>query len=398
MPDSTASRAASSRLITFRETVPWLGLLSTLVFTNQPPPPVDVPITVPAPSTSSPPHTNPQFTFDPDDIEAVPTADELAAPEGASPTRTEHAPLPISALMLMVDDNTIQLAAHPESSWGRGELRPNREDVTIAAQRDVDITRLPPDLRELLGARVDVYATNGRVCSGTVTEPRLSMRYDGWLDSYFADEAESEHWNEDGRLPDDFEQRFGEAFTTFLVATLETDASCDGAVWARQASLPAPTVLARVERDASDHTLRQATRGQVRRSASYTEMKAAYQAYAQHDPGESTASWSTFLRDSYRLNMWRDVTGDHVLAHVAYGAFDVPCGDGFDLGVAQWYVPDPKTGARLSGIAPAEVAAVFDANNDGHLEWIARDGDSLTLHGDENSERSTAIVFWGCGC
>ncbi|TPV95156.1 MAG: hypothetical protein B7733_11435 [Myxococcales bacterium FL481] len=395
MPSSLVTRR---RLARFREAAPWAGLVLTVVAMHEP---AVTPLGPPAPALPALGETtHPSVTADaPPPGPTAPVVSPEVTTSGPASAQPASTPPAIRALALMVDEHTIQLSATPDRRWGRGPLRALRETALIAAERDVDRRRLPDDLRAMLSQSIDVYGSNGRVCTATIApQPRLALRFNGWLDRFFESEQETEDWYDQGRLPDDLEARIGDEFTAFVVADIESEQDCDGALWARVSSLPAPTVLTRVEPTGVEATQLLEVKRTVRRSAPYQTMRDEYEAFRLAADGD-LPPWAMFLSQHHSLDLWRDTAGTHTRVHVAYGDFEHTCGDGFGANVAELY--SFGAAGQVSEPMPARpsIAAMVDANDDGELESIVHDGAGLTVvDAIGNPLRSTSTPFFGCGC
>jgi hypothetical protein len=314
-------------------------------------------------ATTTPVHTPPV------NVEAE--AEPAPEPKPLSPTSAAAKPLHAGRVL-------ISAAAEP--SWATGSVllrEANGYHERWRVERLADIDVLPPDLQRYSGMEVDLFAPEGRVC--TVVLDSLT------LEAHVAMEDVGGHEAQPGAEALWKALSGDTSHAVLLVASFPKDPRCEGALWARDASLPEPVVL--VPGDADEHgKLLAAEHRRVLESDAGKVLATEWQKYIT-DPeyaDEDAVPWSTVSEG--QRDVWMDENGDARVVSINFGSHRfTPChwlgpahgvvrslaGEGEDLFVtAAHYSPPP--------------VAVFDADLDGRWEllWIHDNGDfnRVSLH------------------
>jgi hypothetical protein len=308
--------------------------------------------TTTAPSTGKP---APAHSAEPTIIvEVPPTADALAVDS------TTVWPLHAGRVLLST-------AAAP--AWATGPvlvLDGNRYHEKWQIERAADLDALQPELRELAGATVDLYGPRGRVCTvviDTLTiEAHLSMLY---IDGKYDEPGGAALWEALGN-DEDYEAAVllvGDFAAPLAGSTQNT--SCAEALWARDASLPAPAVLALG--DPRDHaTLVADERRRALESDAGKKFIHDYQTYAA-DPehAQDAEPWSSVSEGD--LQVWVDPSGAAQFVALSFGDFRFsPC---HWRGPGHAYLRQVGEDEMPFGPSPLP-AAVFDADLDGRYELL----------------------------
>lgn len=182
--------------------------------------------------------------YEPVYVEACTQAPHPEPPPSSEPD------LPASALaqLLLVTDGGVVLSAEAAPSWGAGPLyeRPGRSTYRVAKRAAIE--ELPAELATWRGHAFDLFGVDGKVCSARLGELHVVSQYEGGgLEGVLG-----EGWDEDA-LDDRFDgekvpaeawrEQLWDAGPHWLVAEFVAEGDCEGALWARDAALPAPTVL-----------------------------------------------------------------------------------------------------------------------------------------------------------
>jgi hypothetical protein len=173
-----------------------------------------------------------------------------------------------------------------------------------------------------------------------------------------------------------------------LVAGLtDKQGSCAGALWAREAELPAPVVYALEAKP--DRALVEKVRAAFAKHASYTQLALAYAEVAA-DMGDKT-TWDKFAAKHFRAQVWAEAGGARKLVIARVGNDEwIRCEAYLTESATAVFAAKGDELTALANSAPWHVDAVFDANGDGEAEllWsrrelrqglVAADREDLTL-------------------
>lgn len=305
----------------------------------------------------------------------APSADLPApAPSAAPPTVIVEVPSTADAVTVTADAASIRplhagrvlLSTAGSPAWAMGPVLfrdANRYHEKWQIERAVDLAALPPELRQFAGATLDLYGPRGRVCTveiDTLTiEAHLSMQY---INGEYDDPGDAALWKALSN-DEDYEA------AVLLVASFPDDPSCAEAVWARDASLPAPELLVLAD-DGQDHA--PLLTGEHRRALESDAGKKFthdYQAYAA-DPEfqEEAVPWSS-ASEGHR-QVWVDSGGAARFVALSFGTFGfTPCHWQGPIYSYVRQIDDNHDNAAEVSFEPLPVA-VFDANLDGRYERL----------------------------
>ncbi|KIG15928.1 hypothetical protein DB30_05119 [Enhygromyxa salina] len=284
-------------------------------------------------------------------VEADLRASELATPEIGSV-------MPLHA-------GRVLLSTDGRPHWGMGPALysdSSRYHEKWQIERAADPTALPPELRKFAGATLDLYGPGGRVCTVKIdaltVEAHLSMQY---IDGQYELLDDTALWQ---ALSNEADYEVA----ILVVGSFAADPRCATAVWARDASLPAPEVL--VLAPVEDHAALLADeQRRALESDAGIEFTRAYQSYVVNpEYAEDAEPWSSV--SAGRRQVWVDSAGAARFVAFSFGEYRfAPC---HWLGPVHGHVrqidEDRDTEADTSP-NPLPVA-VFDANGDGDYEFL----------------------------
>lgn len=319
-------------------------------------------------------------------IEVVTEPVEVQAPE----------PKPDLAAMLFVTDAGVVLSREAEREWGKGRLFEPEGEVTYRAAKRADASKVPAALWSMRGRTFDLYGADGKVCVARLGELRVVGQYDGWsLGGVLGDE-----WrDQDPAAASKAEIREGlwRRDDLWLVAEIESSDSCKGALWARDAELPPPTILRQsyAPTEASEARL-----VEFRQSDDLAVTERNYRdAYAELEPEqrEYYPTWETLVAEHDASTWsWIDPHGRPLLVGLEFGREPEGCGDplyskltALDHVRGEQFVPVPY------GHTPA---AVFDADHDGRLELLYSGDDGHWLASASLDGQALVEQDWMCPC
>jgi hypothetical protein len=307
----------------------------------------------------------------------VPSTAEPAAPPATivepPPAVVEPPALDLlQASVLPLHEGRVLLTTAAEPEWATGPVLfhdPNSYHEKWQLERAAQLDALPPQLRAFAGMTVDLYGPAGRKC--TVPLERLTIEAHLPMEDaggYEARPDEAALW--DFLLKAESGQQ-----VVSLVASFAEDPSCEGALWARDASLPAPKLL--VLGDQRDHAALLADEHRrALASEAGQQFERDYRGYAA-DPefAEDAEPWASVAKG--RRQVWVDEQGAAQIVSLDFGSHEfAPCRwQGPVLGAARQLQPSLEL--PVDG-RPAPVA-VFDADLDGNYELlILEDGGDFT--------------------
>jgi len=308
-----------------------------------------------------------------------------------------------------VRDGYVILSQAAATSWGRGPLRgragpPSRDLHTyMYAEQDADLAAIPEEFRGADGSIVDVYGDHGKICEARLGALTVVAEFDGM--PFFSEHGFVPH--DDGTL--DHEQ--GEALRAsifkredrWLTAQINLPAACEGAVFARSASLPAPLMWA------SEVGVTSKKRREDFLSAAEARLRDEYERYLDTQAVRAPdlggpPDWDTFARSSYQRRVYRGGAGLKRVLFQSVGEAPQSCGDGFDASHSK------TTLLRAGDVEPlppmdwlrAPPVAFLDVDHDGRLEVLiyeVDDRDSYRLlDGAGESIATNARPYYGCRC
>lgn len=308
---------------------------------------------------------------------AVDASPPATVVEPSPPTTPADLPEQASVRPLHQGRVLLELEAKPE--WGTGPIQIvdiNRYHETVQLDRSAKLDALPPEYHTYLAMSVDLYGPSARLCTVELDALVIEAHMQYYVE--FKDEDDDGHPDEVELDGDALWQMLPEADQQVsLVASFPADPRCDGALWARDSSLPPPSLLR--AGDPSEHApLLAEEHRRALESSSGKDLAARYRSYAS-DPEytEGASPWSEISEG--RRQVWVDEQGVARVVTMQFGSFSfAPCrwpgpAAGFVHQLGEGGLPDRSTGLP----APA---AVFDADLDGRYEaLILEDGGDFDL-------------------
>ncbi|NVB42687.1 hypothetical protein G6O69_33000 [Pseudenhygromyxa sp. WMMC2535] len=301
--------------------------------------------------------------------------------------------------MRFVDSGTLVLSEAADRSWTKGRLRALEGDYRFVAAKSVDSAAIPADLLAARERTFDLYGSEGKLCHARLGELRVVAQYGG--DTI----VDLEEEDEDGEyvLPDSAELH-GWVWDTqehWLVGELLPEPGCEigAALWARDAALPAPTLL---RASTSDNPLVVERREAFSRSQAMAEIEAGYRewyASLDEETREWELDWETTLRESpVEALSWLDARGAPKLTELNFG-WTEDCGFGFDSQLSALEgVGEDRAG--VEGYATVGARAVFDADLDGKYEffYVDPEDDEVRVASETLSASFRIEQDWHCPC
>ncbi|KIG14251.1 hypothetical protein DB30_07000 [Enhygromyxa salina] len=313
-------------------------------------------------------------------IQAAPTPETIVvevcerAPEPAP--QPQPAPEPAQAptdelsAFLFVTANGLVLSTEAAPEWGAGRLYEPKGDATYRVAKRAAPTEVPAALWAQRGRSFDLYNRDGKVCSARIGELHVVSQYDGWsLDGVMGDDIWERY--ED---PADIPRRLWRPALWaraghWLVADIESDESCEGALWARDAALPAPVILTPMTRETAEGKAQLAA---FERSAVLQETRADYQRWYDElsaEGREYEQSWGSIAaRYPAKVTSWVDAAARVRLVELDFGADLGGCGDGYPARITKL---ERVAGDSFEDTEQSpDVDAIFDADLDGEYEYL----------------------------
>lgn len=324
----------------------------------------------------------------------------------------EHTPAPNTAGSLpfaFVHHGKLILHQDAEPSWGAGPLR-GRNGSTAAhfddylyGEKSADLDTIPAQFRDIEGQPIDVYGARGKLCEAQVGALAVVVEFNGL--PFFSEHEIMPH--DDGSVDpetgDQVRAALYEHEDRWLVADINLPPSCEDAVFARSAALPAPLMWT------SEYGVTSKRHREAFFATSEARLRDNYEQYLR-EVGPSPidlarwADWDSFARSTYQRRVYRDGAGAKRVLYQSMGDREFTCGDGF--GEANSEVNLLKAGG-LAPLPPLEwlVApplAFLDIDGDGHLESLIQEGVSSTSYQllNDTGEMlwSNSRPFYGCPC
>lgn len=310
--------------------------------------------------------------------EIVETLSPAPEPEQASAPEPEQAPAPNSASapepapgswstsseLLPLFGGRVLLTTDARPGWAEGPMRAghfNQSHETWTLERHVDRDALPLELRAYADMQVDLYGPTGQLCSA-----RLSR--DLFIEAHVLDDH-GVKWDDLGLN--------AEATLLLLTEIIGPPDCIAKALWARDASLPAPRVLVPADTRTHAKLLRREHR-RVLESEVGAKLERDLDAYATDIETASYATpWAEFSVG--RRAVWVDDTGAPQVVTLDFGSHAyAPCiWHGPTLSVVRSLAHDEDLTPGSSQPAPL---AIVDADLDGRWELlIIEDGGDFDL-------------------
>src|SRR5690606_34936318 len=315
----------------------------------------------------------------------------------SEPAVIEQAPEPTAdrAEFLFVTDAGIVLSTDAEREWGKGRLFEPDGEVSYRAAKRADATRVPTALWSMRGRMFDLYGPDGKVCTARLGELRVVAQYDGWSLGGVLGE---EWYDQDPEGASKAQIRAGlwRRDDLWLVAEVESSGSCRGALWARDAELPPPTILRRTF--AANHAS-EARAAEFRQSEGLAETgRNSRTDYAQLDQEarEYYPTWETLIEEGPTFWSWIDPHGSPRLVGLEFGREPEGCGDS---PYSRLTALDHVRGDEFVPVAHAHFPdAVFDVDHDGRLELLYSGDDGPWLMSATLDVQALVEQDWMCPC
>ena len=241
-----------------------------------------------------------------------------------------------------------------------------------------DPTLLSAEERAWEGQRVKLYKADGSFCEAGVTGLTLF----GQLNSYDEElpETAQEAWEKTVHLGG-----------VRLVATLDL-AACEGALFARLASLPAPFVATPQEASPAQEA---AALSQMKTLALYQKTQAEYLDHRKTEPG-APLFWENYEENKPAVRVFTKGAETFVTVTAVAG---IGCGGFGGSLFAVWRVADGLTLLHQSREA-IDPSYVLDTNHDQSFEWL--EGPYLLQWSNGSFQQSQSVEIAsdseGCGC
>lgn len=308
------------------------------------------------------------------EVTVIPVAAEPAiavAPE--EPTEVE----PSDRIeFAFVNEAGIVLSTDADVAWGKGRLRGNAGPGQYRAAKKADGATVPASLWAQRGRTFDLYGADGKVCTARLGDISVLAQHNGpdLYDLFDNNSSVLDYEEFENRTISRKEIRaevwsIAQEGGSWLVAEVISDDACTGALWARDSSLPAPTVL-RLSDNPSPETERRLALHEA--SAELADTQAEYEKwYADVAPEDRDYhdSWSTIVsRSPATVQGWVDADGVVRMVELRFGEEGEFCGDGFDTRISAL---EHVTAEGFEDTAQSvEAEAVFDADGDGRYEFL----------------------------
>lgn len=305
----------------------------------------------------------------------VEPAIEAPAEEVALPA-AQVAPEGAEARLVMQGKNRsyVVLNPAPDATWGTGAKQVRSDDFEFTVTQGLASEFTTPELERWRGRELVLYSAAGYACSARVTDFEL-------LQKSFEDGSE------------------GSSLTrTFLAGSFQLVArvkpirgSCKSAIWARDASLPAPALgnLGTARR-----SLRRLVRKEFRQSP-------AWQAIQKRFLNEGNrGNWDSLFDSPPTIRSMRAAAEELVLI----SANTASCGE-FDGTLSMLYRVEPDGGLtqlESNELYIEDLKASADIDGDGDLDFIASPQQYQTIlvkqDPDLKIETTSSVLINYCGC
>jgi len=325
----------------------------------------------------------------------VPFATPSAEFEPATPIPATAMPTRYGSAFSFVAEHEgslhIVLAAEVDEGWASGRAIAV-DDTTV--QRSVDRTKLPASVSAQVGTKVDVYGSDGRICSAVVGEPLIAAAAIGYGDDL--------ELTDDGIGPSELASWVWDVGQRRLLAPLQGEEPCRSAQFARAAELPPPIYYEALAHPTSDQ-VRAARRAWLETpeiQQARIEFDESMRAMAQDVPVPK-------IQHRIRSTAWSRPNEPVTLVSVELDGPEFgPCG-----GLTrQWGIAVVQDdGTRIERIAQGEgdrLAVLFDLEDDGQPEALLVPGEfyldfrllSLSPAGWSEVAHMDQLPLLGCPC
>lgn len=301
------------------------------------------------------------------------------------------------AFVVRASGPAMVLDAKPKDEWLRGAPVVISRAEPVVVRHELEVGKLPEEVKAAVGRRVELFGPSGRVCAGVTT----GLAVVGRVVPHFGVKA---RWTGTGdfegepRPPESeiaaeawalSEGGAAESGRLLVAAVRPDEGRCEGALWARLEGPSPPTLVA--SRPASA-ALRDRALAELRKTKAYVEAQARYVSEkAAGDP----ARWEDFEATT-KVVAFPHPTGTVVSVAVRAGA---GCGTFGAMMSASWI----ERGGVLSPFGPAEAVdelprSVGDIDGDGELDLVFEEALLRGAGGKAAARVSLPIPFLDCDC
>lgn len=276
---------------------------------------------------------------------------------------------PLEFAFVVGDGRYVVLADDVDESWGTGEFFEPVGEVEKRVGKRADLDRVGAGHRAQIGRTFDVYDDSGKECSAKIERLLVIAQFDWGLEGLGLEEHSDPETDE--MIEPDHETIQQAVWTTqprWLVGEFDDDC---GSLWARDAALPAPTILT-FSREPSPTTrarLAQFERDEL--PMLRTEYEASRSEH-EKDPDAEFEDWDVSTASlPLRLGAWLDALGVPHFVTLDYGHDDSPCDSDHDIGLEAFDAVED--GVFEPTDHSIDVAAIFDVDLDGRFETLSID-------------------------
>ncbi len=296
--------------------------------------------------------------------EEAPIEQAAALPEGADARLVMHAK----------HKSYVVLDSSPKAEWGTGRVRVSGDGFEFDLTQDVDPQLAREETARWLGRELSMYNGSGYVCRVKVTGFEL-------LQKSF----------EDGVDQNSMSREFYEGGFQMVAGLEVMRGKCGSAVWARDASLPAPSIGRLVRTSKAERAL---ARKHFRRSAAWKVTQKRFRA----DGGQG--KWDRQWDAGPLVRTMRGAEEELILV----SANTAGCGEPGGALAALFRVEDDKSLSEIDGggVYIHSISAGADIDGDGDLDLIGASTSSDTVLVKQapslvvESRSYTNINFCGC--
>jgi hypothetical protein len=267
----------------------------------------------------------------------------------------------------------VVLESDVDPRWGTGELfEPDGEADHRAAKR-ADPDRVPAALWAE-GRELALYDGQGNVCAAKIERLLVVAQYGWGTEGLGLDDWDEEKNEPIEHHPARVRRAVWNTQSHWLVGELED--GCATAVWARDASLPAPTIL---KRSGEPNATTRARLAEFERSSAIADLRHEYEQFRSGpDATDGLEPWDVRMaHENPTVGAWIDSAGEARFVDLHYGFDDASCGSGYDTELASFEA------VRDGGFVPIDetiaVDAIFDADLDGRFERLYLDRMGMSL-------------------
>ena len=368
------------------------------------------------------------LTLEPEVVEHVEVVEVLATPRAqlervdVVPVQPAAEPAPVAPAEPepVVEDDRIPFAfvnaagivlePEAETAWGKGRLKAHAGPGEFRAAKAVDGVAVPQALWAQRGRSFDLYGASGKLCTVRLGDYAVLAQHDGpslYDLIHGEDGTDWDAFDEEAVTPRQIRRAVWERAADtkpWLVAEIVGGPECEGALWARDASLPPPVILHPVDEGEPVLEARLAAHAE---SEVLAEREAEYRHFLAERPADErgfSGDWNTVAAESpATARAWLDAEGTPRLVELEFGADESSCGEGMDYSIRSIDVVNPDGGFEpYAGSVGA--LAIFDADLDGEWELL-HESEDLSRGPDRLATESTGLMdswyvdqIWYCPC